>query len=162
MLLPDFLKSLTGINHGTNTNQTSTNAVIADYISSRIQTVVFRGLERQLEQKLGLENLRLEYNFGKDVRQAMGVGDRHLVENEQPDWRIGFVKGFFDKLYLEMNFAQLATSVNNMPIRQTFNYQLTYKLSPIWSIMYYREPITPQDLATGYQKITLKAGFSFW
>jgi hypothetical protein len=35
-------------------------------------------------------------------------------------------------------------------------------LSPIWSIIYYREPISLQELPSGYQKVTLKAGFSFW
>jgi hypothetical protein len=157
MLLPDFIKSMTGISRG---EKVDTNAVVADYLNSRLQSYVFRGIERELEQKLGLESLTLEYNFGKDIRQAMGVNERRVLEGERPDWRVGFVKGFFDKFYLDVNYAEFGTETE--AVQGTFNYQLTYKLSRIWSIIYYREPISLQDLNTGYQKVTLKAGFSFW
>lgn len=160
MLLPDFIKSLTGVSKGDNA-EVDTNVVLADYISSRLQTVVFRGLERELEQKLGLESLTLEYNFGKDVRQAMGVSEQRALEGEKPDWRVGFVKGLFDNFYLEVNYSQFTTDTES-PAEDVFNYQLTYKLSQIWSIIYYREPASLQQLTSGYQKITLKAGFSFW
>ncbi|MBU0671836.1 MAG: translocation/assembly module TamB domain-containing protein, partial [Candidatus Margulisbacteria bacterium] len=79
MLLPDFIKSLAGVGQG-DESEVDANAVVADYLSSRLQTVVFRGLERELEQKLGLESLTLEYNFGKDVRQAMGISERRALE----------------------------------------------------------------------------------
>ncbi len=157
MLLPDFIKSLTGISKG---EEVDTNVVVADYLASRVQTFIFRGLERELEQTLGLESLTLEYNFGKDVRQAMGVKETRLLEGEKPDWRVGFVKGFFDKFYLDVNYARFGSETEIA--EETFNYQLTYKLSRIWSIIYYREPISLQELTSGFQKVTLKAGFSFW
>ncbi|MEE8637700.1 MAG: hypothetical protein V3T21_01505, partial [Candidatus Margulisiibacteriota bacterium] len=156
MLLPDFIKSLTGISKGEEVN---TNVVVADYISSRVQTFVFRGIERELEQRLGLESLTLEYNFGKDMRKAIGVKETRLLEGEKPDWRVGFVKGFFDRLYLEVNYAQFGTETEM--VQESVNYQLTYKLSRIWSIIYYRDPISLQELTAGYQKVTLTAGFSF-
>ncbi|MFC1568200.1 translocation/assembly module TamB domain-containing protein [Candidatus Margulisiibacteriota bacterium] len=157
MLLPDFIKSLTGVGKG---EDVDTNVVVADYLSSRVQTFLFRGIERDLELRLGLESLTLEYNLGKDVRQAMGVTDRRVLEGERPDWRVGFVKGFFDKFYLDVNYSQFGTEADTA--QQIFNYELTYKLSPIWSIIYYREPISLQELTSGHQKLTLKAGFSFW
>ncbi len=157
MLLPDFIKSLTGISEG---EEVDANLVLADYINSRFQTFIFRGIERELEQKFGLESLTLEYNFGKDIRQAMGVTERRLLEGEKPDWRVGFVKGFFDKLYVDVNYAQFGTETEMA--QGSFNYQLTYKLSPIWSIIYYREPISLQEPISGYEKYTLKLGFAFW
>jgi hypothetical protein len=159
MLLPDFIKSLTGISGGQETG-VDTNAVVADYLSSRLQTLVFRGLERNLEQRLGLESLTLEYNFGKKLRQEMGIKDTSIF-GQQPDWRVGFVKGFFDKFYVDVRYSEMI--VEGASAAQTsFIYQLTYKLSPIWSIMYYREPPSIGDFIAGYQKVTLQAGLSFW
>jgi hypothetical protein len=117
MLLPDFIKSLTGVSKG---EEVDTNVVVADYLSSRVQTFLFRGVERDLEQRLGLESLTLEYNFGKDVRQAMGVTERRILEEEKPDWRVGFVKGFFDKFYLDVNYSQFGTEAESA--QQTYNY----------------------------------------
>jgi len=159
MLLPDFLKSLTGINRENN-SQVNTNAVIADVLNSRAQSFIFRGLERSLEQQLGLDSLTLEYNFGKDLRQAMGVQETRSFEERKPDWRIGFVKGFFDRLFIDVKYAQVMESADIA--RTTLNYQISYKLSPICSIMYYQEPISPQQNYAGNQKMTLSAGFSFW
>lgn len=160
MLLPDFIKSLTGVSSGGEEAGVDANIVVADYLSGRVQTFVFRGIERELEHRLGLESLTLEYNFGKDIRQAMGVKEDRLLEEEKPDWRVGFAKGFFDKLYVDVRYAQ---AVAETGAEETYlNYQLTYKLSPIWSIIYYREPTSLQELDAGYQKVTLKAGFSFW
>jgi TamB, inner membrane protein subunit of TAM complex len=157
MLLPDFIKSLTGINKG---DEVDTNVVVADYISSRFQTILFRGLERDLEQRLGLESLTLEYNFGKDIRQAMGVTQSRSFDGEKPDWRVGFVKGFFDKFYLDFNYSQ--ANQDTGAVDTYYNYQLTYKLSPIWSIIYYEEPSSLLETSTGDKTLTLKAGFSFW
>jgi len=161
MLLPDFIKSLAGVvrEKGEETGA-DTNVVIADYLSSRVQTFVFRGLEREMEQRLALESLTLEYNFGKDIRQAMGVKEEKRMEDEKPDLRVGFVKGFFDKLYLDVRYDQTAMDTGAQV--SSLNYQLTYKLSPIWSIIYYREPLSLQEIASGYQKVTLRAGLSFW
>lgn len=159
MLLPNFIKSLAGITVAEEAADTS--AVIADYVSSRFQTWVFRSIERELEQRFGLESLTLEYNIGKDIRQAMGVKEARDFEEEKPDWRVGFVKGFFDKFYVDIRYSQ-GIEEKAGGVKTSFNYQLTYKLSPILSIIYYREPTSLEELTTGYQKITLKAGLSFW
>ena len=90
----------------------------------------------------------------------MGVTERRVLEGEKPDWRVGFVKGFFDKFYIDVNYAQFATQTEIA--QETFNYQLTYKLTPIWSIIYYIEPVSLQEPVSGYEKVTLKVGFSFW
>lgn len=155
MLLPDFIKSLAASD---DEDQVDSKVILADYLSSRVQTYVFRNIERNLEQSLGLESLTLEYNLGKKLRQDMGVQD--INYEEEPNWRVGFVKGFFDKLYVDVRYQAFdeETSSDN----PAFIYQLTYKLSPVWSIIYYREPPTLAELTTGYQKVTLKAGFSFW
>ena len=72
MLLPDFIKSLAGIGQPGTESQADANAVVADYLSSRVQSLLFRGLEREAEQRLGLESLTLEYNFGPKIGEAMG------------------------------------------------------------------------------------------
>ncbi|MFA6549272.1 MAG: translocation/assembly module TamB domain-containing protein, partial [Candidatus Margulisiibacteriota bacterium] len=159
MLLPDFLQSLIGVNRATET-QVQTNAVIADILGSRAQSFIFRGLERNLEQQLGLDSLTLEYNFGKDLRHAMGVQETRSFEERKPNWGIGFAKGFFDRLFIDVKYAQVMESADIA--RTTLNYQITYKLSPICSIMYYQEPLSPQQNYAGNQKITLSSGFSFW
>jgi autotransporter translocation and assembly factor TamB len=167
LLLPDFIKSLAGLGQGQpgTANPTDTNAVVADYLSSRMQTLLFRGLEREVEQKLGLESLTLDYNFGPKMREALGSRDtRSYAGEEKPAWSVGFVKGFFDRLYIDVRYSQPMdqTGTNVSAAATQFNYQLTYKLSPIWSIIYYREPATLTTVTTGYQKVTLKAGLSFW
>jgi len=164
MLLPDFIKSLAGIGQPGEASKVDTNSVVADYVSSRVQTILFRSLERQAEQSLGLESLTLEYNFGPKVREAMGLKDSKGFEEEKPAWSVGFVKGFFDRLYVDVRYSQGAQQpmTGTSATSTSFNYQLTYKLSSIWSIIYYREPISLTDITTGYQKVTVKAGFALW
>jgi len=163
MLLPDFIKSLAGLNQkNASTSNASTNAVVADYLTSRVQTVLFRGLQREIEQALGLESLTLEYNFGPKIREAMGINDPISQITEKPTWTVGFVKGFFDRLYIDVRYSQGANGSTTGSNTNYFNYQLTYKLNPTWSIIYYREPINVSDIAAGYQKMTLKAGYSLW
>lgn len=164
MLLPDFIKSLAGIGRPEELQQekVDTNAVVADYLSSRVQTLLFRGIEREVEQKLGLESLTLEYNLGPKFREALGVKDAPGFETEKPAWSVGFVKGFTDRLFIDVRYAQGMEQAAGSAAQTTFNYQLTYKLSLIWSIIYYREPISLSEITTGYQKIMLKAGFSLW
>jgi len=167
MLLPDFIKSLAGLGQGQpgTASPTDTNAVVADYLSSRMQALIFRGLEREVEQTLGLESLTLDYNFGPQMREALGSKDTTSYTGEEtPAWSVGFVKGFFDRLYIDVRYSQpMDQAGTNVSAAATqFNYQLTYKLSPIWSIIYYREPATLTTVTTGYQKVTLKAGLSFW
>jgi len=154
LLLPDFIKSITGIEKGT---VVDSNAVVADYLSSRLQTLVFRGLERELEQALGLTSLTLEYNFGSDLRRAMGVAD---VSVGRPLWGVGFVKGFFDKLYIDVRYSKWDVSYTAGP-EESIHYQVTLKLSPILSVIYYREPLSVYDLQSGPSRTTLNAGLSF-
>ncbi|MFA6170208.1 MAG: DUF748 domain-containing protein [Candidatus Margulisiibacteriota bacterium] len=165
LLLPDFIRGLTGVKTGGEKGQDAveTNVVVADFVSSRIQTILFRGVEREVEQKLGLESLTLEYNLGPKVREAMGVKDPVGLQQEgTPAWSVGFVKGFFDRLFIDVRYAQIKEPTISGAAQNSFNYQLTFKINPIWAIIYYREPLNLNEPATGYQKITLKAGFYFW
>ncbi|MFH1361661.1 MAG: hypothetical protein ABIH69_03305 [bacterium] len=152
MLLPEFIKSLAS------NREYGANALITDYLDSRIQTFLFRGLERNLEQRLGLESLTLEYNFGKKLRQNMGVQETLT----QPDWRVGFVKGFFDQLYIDVRYSQTFKEDETLPAETSFDTQLTYKLSPIWSIIYYAEEPNLKEVSAKNQKISLQARFAFW
>jgi hypothetical protein len=162
MLLPDFIKSLAGIGQPGATTSVDTNIVVADYLSSRMQTFLFRSLEREAEQKLGLESLTLEYNFGPSIREAMGVKEIRGFEQEKPAWSVGFVKGFFDRLFVDVRYAQGMEQTAGSAATTVFNYQLTYKITPIWSIIYFREPVNLNEITSGHQKVTLKAGFSIW
>ena len=154
LLLPDFVKSITGVEKST--EKVDSNAVVADYLSSRIQTVVFRGLERQIEQALGLSSLTLDYNFGSDIKKAMGVRD---VTVDKPTLGVGFVKGFFDKLYIDVRYSKWGENASVQS--ETLNYQITYKLSPVFSLAYYREPVSLQDIQSGPYKLNLNAGIKF-
>ena len=159
MLLPDFIKGFAKTSEHQD-GGVDTKAVLADYLSSRAQTIVFRRIERDIEQRLGLESLTLEYNFGKKLRQSMGVSEERTVDETDPDWRAGFAKGFFDKFYIDIKTQGFEEETGT--VTTTWNYQLTYKLTPIWSIIYYREPTSLTELTTGYHKTTLKAGLSLW
>ncbi|MFA4966880.1 MAG: translocation/assembly module TamB domain-containing protein, partial [Candidatus Margulisiibacteriota bacterium] len=157
MLLPDFIKSLAGNESGP---ASAPNALVADYLNSRLQSVVFRGVERGIERALGLENLTLEYNFGSDIKRAMGVGgDSRTGQNA--GFGVGLTKGFFDKLYIDVRYSQGMEQQAGVQQSTYLNYQITYKLSSIWSIAYYREPASFYDLNSGIYKTTLKLGFSF-
>jgi len=165
MLLPDFIKSLAGIGRsdGQSQPQVDANAVVADYVSSRVQAFLFRGLERQIEQKLGLENLILDYNLGPKMKEAMGVKDVKGFEYQKPTLSVGFVKGFFDRLYIDMRYVQGMNQVlGKSAMVSSFNYQLTYKITSICSIMYYSEPSNLTEISPGYQKLTLQFGMPFW
>ncbi|KPJ67117.1 hypothetical protein AMJ44_07430, partial [candidate division WOR-1 bacterium DG_54_3] len=160
MLMPDIIKDLIAQEAKEKEIKVDRNVVVAEYVSSLVfQAYVLRPVERELEQKFGLESLTLEYNIGKDVRQAM-VKEAKGFEDEKPDWRIGVAKGFFDRIYLEVNYEQFGTETELA--QEYFNYQLTFKLDPIWSIIYYREPISFQEPVSGPQKVTLSARFSLW
>jgi hypothetical protein len=155
MLLPDFVKSLTGVEKG---RAADGNVVVADYLNSRLQTVVFRGVERQLETALGLESLMLDYNFGSDIQRAMGLSGNGA---QRSNLGVGFIKGFFDKLYIDVRYSQSVDAAGSATPRQTVNYQLTYKLSPIWSVAYYREPLSLYDLQSGPSKTSLNGTLHF-
>ncbi|MBI5699649.1 translocation/assembly module TamB domain-containing protein [Candidatus Saganbacteria bacterium] len=154
MLLPDFVKSLTGVEKG---RAADGNVVVADYLNSRLQTVVFRGVERQLETALGLESLMLDYNFGSDIQRTMGLSGNGARSN----LGVGFIKGFFDKLYIDVRYSQSVDVAGSATALQTVNYQLTYKLTPIWSVAYYREPLSLYDLQSGPSKTSLNGTLHF-
>ncbi|MFA4904909.1 MAG: site-specific tyrosine recombinase/integron integrase [Candidatus Margulisiibacteriota bacterium] len=155
MLLPDFVKSMTGVEKG---RAADGNVVVADYLNSRLQTVVFRGVERQLETALGLESLMLDYNFGSDIQRTMGINGSGA---QRSNLGVGFIKGFFDKLYIDVRYSQGVNMAAAATPLQTVNYQLTYKLTPIWSVSYYREPLTVYDLQSGPSKTTLNGTLHF-
>ena len=155
MLLPDFVKSLTGVEKG---RAADGNVVVADYLNSRLQTVVFRGVERQLETALGLESLMLDYNFGSDIQRAMGLGSNG---GQRSSAGVGFIKGFFDKLYIDVRYSQSVDVAGAATPLQTVNYQLRYKLTPVWSVAYYREPLSLYDLQSGPSKTSLNGTLHF-
>lgn len=154
LLLPDYVKSLVGMNE----NNVQSADVLADYLNSRLQVLVFRNIERKLENSLGLESLTLQYNFGKDIRRNLGQTDPYY--GVQPRYGIGFVKGFFDRLYIGLKYSQFEDeqAANQW---SAFNYEITYKLSPSFALAYYREPLTYTGVDTDYYKVTLKSGIQF-
>lgn len=159
MLLPDFLKSMIRDSNGID-NKVSSNAMVADFINNRLQALVFRGIERDLEQRLGLESLTLDYNFGKDIRKAMGDTEDTHFEQQRPDLAVGFAKGLFDRLYIDVRYFQNTNQLSNRS-NNFWNYQLTYKLTPVWSIIYYRDPDTITNPSVFYQKMSLEGKYSF-
>ncbi|OGC06368.1 hypothetical protein A2230_05210 [candidate division WOR-1 bacterium RIFOXYA2_FULL_36_21] len=158
LLLPDFVKSTIGLEKGSSAD-IDTKAVVADYLNSRLQTVVFRGVERRLEQALGLESLTLEYNFGKDLRRALGAKDANLAQKQA--FGVGFVKEVFDRFYIDVKYSKLLDESSDKSNTEYFNYQITYRLTSILSISYYREPLSVSEPISGYSKMTLKAMFGF-
>lgn len=156
LLLPDFIKGIAGEK---GSGQTDANAMVADYLNSQLQMVVFRGLERQLEQSLGLESLTLNYNFGGDLRRALGSKDMSTAEKQTLG--VGFVKGFYDKLFIEVHYAQALEDPSSAKQLTSINYQITYKLSPGLSVSYYKEPVSINTITEGYNKVSLRTGFLF-
>lgn len=147
LLLPEFVKSIVGIS-GENIESSD---VLADYLDSRLQVVVFRNVEREVERALGLESLTLQYNFGKDIRRSLG---REGYQDIQPLYGIGFVKGFFDRLYVNVKYSKFDTDyIQGEGV--SVNYEISYKLSPSLAIAYYREPLTYSGIDTDYYKLTL-------
>ncbi|MFH2034012.1 MAG: translocation/assembly module TamB domain-containing protein [Candidatus Margulisiibacteriota bacterium] len=157
LLLPDFVKSLAGAND----KQVDPNIVVADYVNSQLQTMVFRQLERKLEKALGLESLTLRYNFGSDLQKAIAGYEAEGVS--QPRLTVGFVKGFFDKLYIGVRYSEGFPEAAGEPRAEitSFNYEISYKLDPVWSVVYFREPVPVAGEEIGNYKLTLQAGFSF-
>ncbi|MBI5701130.1 translocation/assembly module TamB domain-containing protein [Candidatus Saganbacteria bacterium] len=158
LLLPDFIKSAVGLNKSGATS-IDTNAVMADYLNSRLQAYVFRGLERGLEKALGLESLTLQYNFGRDLRKALGAKDTSQAAAQTLG--VQFVKGFFDKFFIDVKYSQPMETTVGAASQTYINYQVTYRLTSVLSISYYREPISINDLVSGYAKGSLRAGYSF-
>ncbi len=162
LLLPDFIKAPLGLTKK-GVEGVPASEVMVDYLNSRLQALLLRGAERELERTLGLESLTLEYNFGKDLRRLMAreePGVPPALTGEEKIFGIGFVKGFFDKFYIDVRYSQ-AIEERATEAYSFFNYQITYKLSPIFSIIYYNEPFISPEKGYPYYKLTLKAGYQF-
>jgi len=162
LILPDFIKGSLGISEK-GVSEVDANGVLADYLNSRLNTYLLRGVERNLAKSLELESLTLEYNFGKDLRNMMPTTTKSPTEigpQEMPETMYGIeaVKGFFGRFYIDVKYSQAAQE--QAVINKAFlNYQLTYKLSPVLSVVYYREPFSFIEQESDYYKVTLKAGY---
>jgi TamB, inner membrane protein subunit of TAM complex len=161
LLLPDFIKSSLGISDK-GVGGVDASDVLADYLNSRLNTYLLRNVERNLAKSLELESLTLEYNFGKDLKNMMPTNRAPVEINPQeaPEtmYGIGAVKSFFGRLYIDVNYSQAVEQqaiVNNAYM----NYQITYKLNPVLSVVYYREPFNFIEQESDYYKVTLKAGY---
>ncbi len=161
LLLPDFIKGPLGITERGVTD-VDANAVLADYLNSRLNSYLLRGVERNIAKDLELDSLTLEYNFGKDLRNLMPttkspteIGPQELPETM---YGVGAVKGFFGRLYIDVKYSQ-AVQEQAVINKAFLNYQLTYKLSPVLSVVYYREPFSFIEQESDYYKVTLKVGY---
>jgi hypothetical protein len=160
LLLPDYIKGPLGVSEG-GVGEVDANEVLADYLNSRLNSYLLRDVERNLAKSLDLESLTLEYNFGKDLKNmlpARNPTEIGLQQMPETMYGIGAVKGFFDRFYLDVKYSQAVqeTAVIN---KAFLNYQITYKLSPIFSVVYYREPFSFLEEESDYYKVTLKAGY---
>lgn len=156
MLLPDFVKGTLGISSG---GGLDTNAVVVDYLNARLQSYLLKGITGQLEKALGLESLTLNYNFGRDLEKLLPTRRGEYAYNDTAQLGVGFVKGFFDKVFIQLRYAQAmdqnTTSINSL------NYQITWKANKDYSLVYYREPITFQDQNSTYYKLMLQSQYMF-
>jgi len=160
LLLPDFIKG--PLKMGQNSpNQVEAGDVLADYLNSRLNSYLLRDVERNIAKSLDLESLTLEYNFGKDIRHMLpSSGQTVIAPQGAPEtmYGIGAVKGFFDRFYIDMKYAQ-AVEEQSIVNKALLNYQLTYRLSPVLSVVYYREPFSFIENQSDYYRVTLKAGY---
>ncbi|MBU0687763.1 MAG: translocation/assembly module TamB domain-containing protein [Candidatus Margulisbacteria bacterium] len=156
LLLPDFLKGALGLSETGAEGDSS--GIVVDYLASRAQTYLSRTVGRQLEQQLGLDSLTLEYNFGRELRR--NIAGTSPTDEEETLWGVGMAKGFFDKFYIEARYSEAVETQTDIK-KQYFNYELSYKLSDIWSIAYYEEPSSFDELLSGNYKLTLQAGLKF-
>ncbi len=161
LLLPDFIKGSLGITDKGVSN-VDANEVLADYLNSRLNAYLLRDVERNLAKSFELESLTLEYNFGKDLRNMFTTTNpSELGPQELPEtmYGIGAVKSFFGRLFIDVKYSQ-AVEQPALINKEWLNYQLTYKLNSVLSVVYYREPFSfLQD--SDYYKVTLKAGYEF-
>jgi hypothetical protein len=158
LLLPDFIKGSLGISDVSNVDA---NEVLSDYLNSRLNAYLLRDVERNLAKSFELESLTLEYNFGKDLRNMFSTNNpAQLGPQEMPEtmYGIGAQKSFFDKFYIDAKYSQ-AVEQSNLINKEFLDYQITYKLNPIFSIVYYREPYSFLQDDTDYYKVTIKAGY---
>lgn len=160
LLLPEFIKRPLGIKEG---ESMDTNQVIVDYLNSRLNAFLLRGIEREIAKELDLERLTLEYNFGKDLRNLLPAQQKDIeepLERREMLYGVGFEKGFFDRFFIDVKYSQALEEAGGLN-RSLFNYQITYKLNPLMSVLYYREPLSFIEEENNYYKVTLKAGYNF-
>lgn len=161
LLLPDFIKGPLGISER-GVSDVDTNAVLADYLNSRLNSYLLRGVERNIAKNLELDSLTLEYNFGKDLKNMLPTtkSPTEIGPQEMPEtmYGIGAVKGFFGRFYIDVKYSQ-AVQEQAVINKAFLNYQLTYKLSPVLSVVYYREPFSFIEQESDYYKVTLKVGY---
>jgi len=161
LLLPDFIKGPLGISER-GVSDVDANEVLADYLNSRLNSYLLRNVERDLAKNFELESLTLEYNFGKDLKNMLPTTKTpaELSPQEMPEtmYGIGAVKGFFGRFYIDFKYSQ-AVQEQAVINKAFLNYQLTYKLSPVLSVVYYREPFSFIEEESDYYKVTLKAGY---
>jgi hypothetical protein len=160
LLLPDFLKGPLGISQG-EMNSDEAGKIIDNYINNYIRSRFVQKIERNLEKTLGLENLTLEYNFGKELRKNVAGTPLRSSPSDVSKVGIGVVKGFFDRFYIAVKYSQLLGESVDQTQSQLFNYELIYKISKMWAISYYQEPALINNPTLGYSKITLTGGYAF-
>lgn len=158
MLLPDFVKSTLGLSKGG--QPVEMNAIIVDYLNSRLQSYLIKGLTTNVEKILGLESFSLEYNFGRDLEKYLPTTRDETTRDDRSQIAVGFAKGFFDRIYIQLKYAQ-ATSQASIVNSTAINYQITWKINKNYSVVYYREPITFQDQNSTYYKMTLQSLYKF-
>ncbi|MCX5726535.1 MAG: translocation/assembly module TamB domain-containing protein, partial [Candidatus Saganbacteria bacterium] len=153
MLLPEFIKASA---EDATKDKVASRGFLVEYLNSRLQMLLLRQVEKKLEQTLGLESFMLEYNFGKDLERLLPAEE---VPNEpgaqKETFAVSFVKRIFDRLYIDVRYAEAMDEVKGENITY-FNYELTYKLGYIWSIVYFSEPFTTAWSGYPYYKITLQ------
>ena len=93
------------------------------------------------------------------MRRALGARD--ISQAQTPTLGVGFVKGFFDRFYINVKYSQLMEDISTQDKQTYINYQLTYRLTQVLSISYYREPISINDIVSGYYKTSLNAQYAF-
>lgn len=160
MLLPDFLKSSLGVAEGDVQEGIDANAILVDYLNARLQSYLFRRLTSRVEDALGLESFTLDYNFGRDLEKLLPTKRGEYGVNDTPQFGVGFVKGIFDNVFIQVRYAQAleqASYISNMSL----NYQITWKATSLYSLVYYREPITFQEQDSTYYKMTIQSQYSF-
>jgi hypothetical protein len=165
LLLPDFIKGSLGIDER-GVEAVDANAVVAEYLNSRLNSYLLRDVERQVAKSLDLDSLSLEYNFGKDIKGMLPANEAVTPLSPQgyvPEtaYGVGAVKGFFDKFYMDVRYSQ-AVQEPSVVNRALLNYQLTYKLSPSLSVVYYREPFSFIEAESDYYKFTIKTGYQLY
>ncbi|MEK7376122.1 MAG: translocation/assembly module TamB domain-containing protein, partial [Candidatus Margulisiibacteriota bacterium] len=154
MLLPDFIKDMLGFSKG-GSSGINANAILVDYANRKFQSIISNTVGSKIEQALGLESFSVSYNIGRDIEKLLPAR-RGDASADAPQLGIGFVKGFFGRIYIQMRYSQTIEQVNVLN-PTSLNYQLTYKLSPFWSLVYYREPVTFQEQSSTYYKAMLQA-----